>query len=163
MPFFLNYSLMMTFFKSSRSWHYQKWWLKQSEWGSSSAGARHPCFGVNKLNLGSTHLPHRKVKLLTLESWRKCCKKQELLPGPKSGLLSNTWKWIVGGDTWGDRARDFIKKGGPGKGAAGWENPGLHCLVAWSLGSIVMGLVSRLSLANHSDEGSFLLVPTCVA
>ena len=153
---------MMTFFKSSRGWHYQKWWLNQCEWGSSSAGTRHPCLGITKLNLGPTHLLHRKVNLLTMESWKKCCKKGELLPGPKSGL-SNTWKWIVGGDTPADRGRGFIKKGGPGKGAAGWGNPGLLCLVAHSLASMVMGLVSRLSLASHSDEGSFLVVPTCVA
>ena len=33
------------------------------------------------------------------------------LPGPKSGLLSNTWKWVVWGDTHADKARDFIGKG----------------------------------------------------
>ena len=36
------------------------------------------------------------------------------LPGPETGLLSNTWKWIVRGDTRADRARDFIGKGSPG-------------------------------------------------
>ena len=33
------------------------------------------------------------------------------LPGPETGLLSNTRKWIVGGDTCADKARDFIGKG----------------------------------------------------
>ena len=33
------------------------------------------------------------------------------LPGPKTGLLPNTWKWIVWGDTRADKARDFIRKG----------------------------------------------------
>ena len=32
------------------------------------------------------------------------------LPGPKTGLLSNTQKWIVQGDTCADKARDFIGK-----------------------------------------------------
>ena len=32
------------------------------------------------------------------------------LPGPGSGLLSNTQKWIVQGDTCADKARDFIGK-----------------------------------------------------
>ena len=32
------------------------------------------------------------------------------LPGPESGLLSNTWKWIVWEDTHVDKARDFIVK-----------------------------------------------------
>ena len=33
------------------------------------------------------------------------------LPGPETGLLSNTRKWIVWGDTRADKARDFIGKG----------------------------------------------------
>ena len=33
------------------------------------------------------------------------------LPGPESGLLSNTWQWIVGGNTCADKARDFFGKG----------------------------------------------------
>ena len=34
----------------------------------------------------------------------------EPLPGPKSGLLSNTRKWIVQWDTRTDKARDFFGK-----------------------------------------------------
>ena len=36
------------------------------------------------------------------------------LPGPKTELFSNTWKWIVQGDTCGAKARDFIGKRHPG-------------------------------------------------
>ena len=36
------------------------------------------------------------------------------LPGPETGLLSNTWKWIVWRDTRADKARDFIGKAHPG-------------------------------------------------
>ena len=36
------------------------------------------------------------------------------LPGPKTGLLSNTRKWIVWGDKCADKARDFIGTGHPG-------------------------------------------------
>ena len=36
------------------------------------------------------------------------------LPGPKTGLFSNTQKWIVQGDTCTDKARDFTGKGHPG-------------------------------------------------
>ena len=36
------------------------------------------------------------------------------LPGPKTGLLSNTQKWIVQGDTCADKAKDFIGKGHQG-------------------------------------------------
>lgn len=36
------------------------------------------------------------------------------LPGPESGLLSNTQKCIVRRDTLADKAGDFIGKGRPG-------------------------------------------------
>ena len=36
------------------------------------------------------------------------------LPGPETGLLSNTRKWIVWGDTCADKVRDFIGKGNLG-------------------------------------------------
>ena len=37
------------------------------------------------------------------------------LPGPEIGLLPNTRKWIVRGDTCAEKARDFIGKGHPGR------------------------------------------------
>ena len=55
-------------------------------------------FNIYKLNENSLVLLH----------------KGGLLPGPETGLLSNTWKWIVRGDTCADKARDFIGKGRPG-------------------------------------------------
>ena len=72
------------------------------------------------------------------------------LPGPETGLLSNTRKWIVRGDTCADKARDFIGKGHPGgeqEGKGTQEN----CSATWLAvsGFMVMGLVSGLSLANH--------------
>ena len=49
-------------------------------------------------------------------------------------------------------------EGVPGQRAAGYGDPGeLVCLVAHSLGFYMMGLFSVLSLANHSDSGSFLV------
>ena len=81
------------------------------------------------------------------------------LPGPKTGLLSNTRKWIVRGDPYADKARDFIGKrhrGGEQWGKGTQEN----CCVVWLAvsGFMVMGLVSGLSLANHFDLESFLVV-----
>ena len=75
------------------------------------------------------------------------------LPGPETGLLSNTQKWIVWGDTPADKARDFIGKGHPdgeqeGKGTQ--ENTSATRLAV--LGFMVMGLVSGLSLANHLTQ-----------
>ena len=80
------------------------------------------------------------------------------LPVSKSGLLSNTRKWIVWGDTCANKARDFI-----GKGRLGREQQNKGTQDTWSAtwlavsGFMVMGLVSWLSLANHSDSGSFLV------
>ena len=63
------------------------------------------------------------------------CRKWGPLPGPESGLLSNTQKWIVWRDTHVDKARDFIGKWAPRWQAGGWGNPGeLLCNVALDLG-----------------------------
>ena len=75
------------------------------------------------------------------------------LPGPETGLLSNTQKWIVWGDIYADKARDFIGKGHPGgeqQGKGTQENSS----VTWFAvsGFMVMGLVLGLSLANHSNS-----------
>ena len=81
------------------------------------------------------------------------------LPGLKTGLLSNTWKWIVRGDTCADKARDFIGKGHPGgeqQGQGTRENCSVKSLAV--SGFMVMGLVSTSSLANHSYSESFLVV-----
>ena len=81
------------------------------------------------------------------------------LPGPESELLSNIWKRTVREDTHADIARDFIGKGhldGEQAGKGMLEN----CSATWLavLGFMVMGLLSRLSLTNHSDSESFLVV-----
>ena len=75
-------------------------------------------------------------------------------PEPETKLLSNTCKWIVWGDTYADKARDFIGKGHPG---GEQENSSAMSSVS---GFMVIGLVSGLSLANHSDSESFLAVHT---
>ena len=57
------------------------------------------------------------------------------------------------------KARDFIGKGSPGRKQEG-KGTKENCSAKWLTVSefMVMGLVSRLSLVNHSDSGSFLLV-----
>ena len=75
------------------------------------------------------------------------------LPGSETGLLSNTQKWIVWGDTSADKARDFIGKGhlgGEQQAKGTQENSSVTWLVVSSF--MVMGLVSRFSLANHSNS-----------
>ena len=52
----------------------------------------------------------------------------------------------------------------PGWRAGGQGNPGgLLCHVAPSLGFMMMGFVSTLSLASHSDSGSFLVLHTSLS
>ena len=67
--------------------------------------------------------------------------------------MSNTRKKIFRGDTRADKARDFIGKGHPGgeqEGKGAQENSSATWLEV--MGFMVMGLVSGLSLANHSDS-----------
>ena len=74
-------------------------------------------------------------------------------PGTESRLLSNTRKWIVRGDTHAEKA-DFIGKrclGGEQQGKGTQEDRSATWVAA--SGFMVMGLVSRWSLAtNHSNS-----------
>ena len=71
---------------------------------------------------------------------------------------------MVRGDTRADKARDLIGKGRPGGEQEG-KGTQEDCSVMWFAvsGFMVMGLVSRLSLANHSDSGSLLVVHTSLS
>ena len=81
------------------------------------------------------------------------------LPGPENRLLSNIQKWIVLGDICADKARDFTGKGSPGGEQQSKGNPGE---LLWHMAPVsdfmMMGFVSMLSLANHSDSETFLVV-----
>ena len=79
-------------------------------------------------------------------------------------LLSNIRKWIVSGDTCADKARDFIGKGRLGREQQG-QGTQEDCSARWFAvsGFMVMGLVSALSLAKHSDSGSFLAVQSSLS
>ena len=62
-------------------------------------------------------------------------------------------------ETRADKARDFIGKGRPGREQyvkETQENSSATCLAV--LGFMLMGFVSGLSLASHSDSESFLVV-----
>ena len=70
----------------------------------------------------------------------------------------------VGGDTLADKARDFLGKGhlsGEQQGKGTQENCSAVRLTV--LGFVVLWLVSRLSLANHRDSGSFLVACTSLS
>ena len=87
----------------------------------------------------------------SVDCWRKGDPFQGLRPG------SNPWKWIVWEDTHADRARDFTGKGclgGEQEGKGTQEDSATWLVV---LRFMVMGLVSGLSLASHSDSRSFLV------
>ena len=80
------------------------------------------------------------------------------LPGPKSGLLSNTQKWNVQGDTCTDKGRDFVGKDCPrGDQEDKWIQQ--DCSAMWLAvsGFYGDGISFWLSLVNHSDSGSFVV------
>ena len=64
-------------------------------------------------------------------------------------------------ETRADKARDFIGKGREQQGKGTQENCSATRLSVSGL--MVMGLVSRLSLTNHSDSGSSLVAHTSLS
>ena len=85
------------------------------------------------------------------------------LQGPKSGSCV-TLRNALSEETRADKARDFTGKGHPGgeqEGKGTQEN----CSATWLavLGFMVMGLVSRWSLANHSNSESFLVAQSSLS
>ena len=80
------------------------------------------------------------------------------LPGPASGLLSNTRKLIDWGDTRADKARNLLGRGTRVESSRARE-PRRTALPGGSVsGFMARGLVSRLSLSDRSDSGHFLVV-----
>ena len=77
----------------------------------------------------------------------------------QKGFLSNRWKWIIRGDARADKARGFIGRGCPARQQQ-CEGTREDCSATWlpASGFMVMGFVSRLSLADHSDSEPFLVV-----
>ena len=84
---------------------------------------------------------------------------RDTLPWPKTGLLSNTQAQMFQGDTGADKVRELTGKRCPG-GEQQDKGTQENCSATWLtvLAFTVMGLVSRLSLATHSDSESFLAV-----
>ena len=86
-----------------------------------------------------------------------CCRKEDPFQGPKLGSCLTLGDELLE-ETRTDKARDFIGKehlSGEQQGKGTQEN----CSAAWLAvsGFMVMGLVSGLSLANHSNSESFLV------
>ena len=66
---------------------------------------------------------------------------------------------MIRGDNWADKVRDFIGKecvGGEQQGKGTQENSSATWFAVSDF--MVMGLVSGLSLTNHSDSEPFLVV-----
>ena len=105
------------------------------------------------------------MSLIFLASlWMVVLQEGRPLPGSKTGLLYNTWKWIVRDTCWQSKrfywkerlSALYWKEGGEQEGKGTQENCSAMCLTV--LGFTLMGLVSRLSLASHSDSEFFLVV-----
>ena len=85
----------------------------------------------------------------------KMCHKEE-----ESGLLSNSQKWFVRGDTHADKIREFIGKGHlVGEQEGKWTQENVSTMWLKVSGFMLMGLIWALSLASRSDSGSFLMAP----
>ena len=82
-------------------------------------------------------------------------------PGPKSGLLSNTWKWIVQERHVLTKQEMLLGKGTRAENSRTQGTQENHS-ATWLtvLGFMVMGFVSGLSLANYNDSESFLVLHT---
>ena len=83
------------------------------------------------------------------------------LPGPKSGLCLTLRNELSEGTHMLTKQEILLGKGhrgGEQEGKGSQEN----CSATWLTisGLMVIGLVSRLSPANHSDSGSFLVACT---
>ena len=153
-------------------------WPRDQTWVSSTAGRLFTIWEVNKIKtrrcnwFAVTHewyrqwgqrqskdQNHRNSRKARTVIKQKLLQEGKPLPGPETGLLSNTQKWIIWGDTCADKARDFIGEeypGGAQYGKGTQENCSAMQLTV--SGFMVMGLVSGLSLTNHSDSESFLVV-----
>ena len=101
---------------------------------------------------GGRWASHTRVKLLEI-----CCRKGDPFQGPKLGsclILGNE----LSTETRADKARDFIGKGhlGEEQQRKGTQE---NCSATWLTvsGFMVRGLVSKWSLANHSNSESFLV------
>ena len=96
---------------------------------------------------------HQEV--LVPKGAKKCHKEEE------SGLLSNSQKWFVQGDTHTDKIREFIEKGHlVGEQEGKWTQENVSTIWLKVSGLMLMGLILGLSLAGHSDSGSFLVAYT---
>ena len=86
-----------------------------------------------------------------------CCRKRDLFQGPRVGSCL-TLRNELSEETCAEKARDFIGKGYSGKEQQS-KGTQENCSVVWLVvsGFMVIGLLSRLSLANHSHSGSFLV------
>ena len=96
-------------------------------------------------------LKQNRRKLILLQA--------HFVPGPQSRVLSNTWEWVVQGDTHVDKASNFTGEGRQGRGQQS-KGTQENFSATWLAGSGFMGtgLVSGLSLVSNSDSGSFLVV-----
>ena len=86
----------------------------RSQWIRHGSDMVWPPRRINVTYMQQLAVGHRERENLSLLLTAVALQEGGPLPGLETGLLSNTWKWIVQGDTRADKARDFIGKGRPG-------------------------------------------------
>ena len=93
-----------------------------------------------------------------MERRPNCCRKEDPFQGPRAGSCLTLGNELSKETHVLTKQETLLGKGHPG---GEQEGKGIqeNCSATWLavLGFMVMGLVSGLSLANHSDSGSFLV------
>ena len=139
-------------------WHQFYCW-----WGHPSPLPQHPTpisnwypWGLSNI-FPTCSLPSLPQFLKWEHHRAKCCRKGDLFQG-LCGLLFNTGKWIVQGDIHALTKQETLGKGAQAESIRE-GNPGeLLCQMAQSLGFYGDGVSFQVSVANHLDSGSFLVV-----
>ena len=122
----------------------------------ASTGLRNNNIQPNKNDPGNAKVRRLFLPKPVCVSW--CCRKGVPFQGPKLGSCL-TLRNELSEEKHAEKARDFIGKGRPGGEQEG-EGAQEKRFATWLAvsGFMVMGLVSGLSLAHHSDSESFLVV-----
>ena len=118
---------------------------------------RWPCVPWYGLSLIISQILRKRTKIIKYLLCF-CCRKGDPFQGPRVGSCL-TLRNELSKETHMLKARDFIGKERQGRELQG-KGTQEDCSVTWftASGFMVMWLISRLSLANHSDSGSFLVL-----
>ena len=112
---------------------------------------------------GSFPLTSESLLVLHWSAQYVCCRKKDLFQNPRVGACLTLGNELPEETHVLTKRETLSGRGTSVESSRAREPGGLLCHVAPSLGFMVMGLVSGLSLASHSDSRSFLVVYTSLS